>query len=161
MTTPWVDDLPDAPSIFVKIQEKPIDITPHLRRGSSDDLGAVSVFIGQVRNHDPEAGATPVESIEYSAHPNAEGVLGEKIEELCNETWPDGVGLFGTPFVTVVHRVGTLQVGDVALLVVVGTPHRTPGLDLVPRIVEKVKETLPVWKKQGLEDGTTKWSNLP
>ena len=148
-------------SVCVRLQEGPINVVDHLRLGRSDDLGALNVFVGQVRNHDPEAGAVPVAKIEDSSHPDAEAALKTAVQVLVEEAWPKGPGLFEEPFVTVIHRTGLLDVGDVALLVVVGSAHREPGLTLVGEIVERVKETLPVWKKQALSDGTAKWSNLP
>lgn len=148
-------------AVRVRLQEEPIDVVDQLRLGSSNDLGALNVFIGQVRDHDPQAGAVPVVEIEFSSHPDAERTLKKEVQSLVEEAWPKGPGLFEKPFVTVIHRSGLLEVGDVALLVVVGSAHREPGLTLVGEIVERVKETLPMWKKQELSDGTSKWSNLP
>lgn len=160
MSTP-LPEIEFAPRISVKIQEGPVDVIDELQLGAHPDLGALSVFVGQVRDHDPEAGETPVVGIDYVAHPEAEKILEEEISNLAREAWAGHAVEGGTPFVTVVHRVGKLSVGDIAMLVISGGAHRQPGMSLTPKVVERVKEILPVWKKQGLSDGTDKWSNLP
>lgn len=160
MTTPPPSQA-RLPHVSVKIQEAPVDVAAELRLGDNPDLGALSVFVGQVRNHDPQAGKTPVVGIEYVAHPGADKVLEDEIGRLAASAWEEDKSEGGAPFVTVIHRVGNLKVGDVAMLVIAGGAHRQPGMDLVPKVVERVKEVLPVWKKQGLSDGRDKWSNLP
>ncbi|MDO4665714.1 MAG: molybdenum cofactor biosynthesis protein MoaE [Actinomycetaceae bacterium] len=144
-------------NISFAVQESPIDVAHFLDATEDEFYGATSMFVGKVRNHDPQAGSEEVRGIEYTAHPNASGVLEKEIGKLVREALKDE----DKATVTVVHRVGKLDVGDIALLVIVATAHRHPGMDLVGQIVEKVKKVLPVWKKQNLTNGDAKWSNLP
>ena len=60
----------------------------------------------------------------------------------------------------VVHRVGDLSVGEVALAVAVSSDHRAEAFAVCGQIVEEVKKRLPVWKRQTFTDGTAQWSNL-
>ena len=106
--------------------------------------GAVVTFVGRVRDHD---GGRSVVSLEYSAHPSAQQVLQEIADKLGEEV----LGL------SVAHRVGTLRIGDVALVAVVATAHRAEAFDVCRRLVEEVKHTLPVWKRQVFDDGTDEW----
>ena len=106
--------------------------------------GAVVTFVGRVRDHDS---GRSVASLEYSEHPSAQQVLEEIAEKLGQEV----LGL------SVAHRVGTLGIGDVALLAVVATAHRAEAFDVCARLVEEVKHTLPVWKRQVFADGTEEW----
>ncbi|MFN2540002.1 MAG: molybdenum cofactor biosynthesis protein MoaE [Mycobacteriales bacterium] len=106
--------------------------------------GAVVTFIGRVRDQD---GGRQVEALEYSAHPSAQRVLEEIAEKLGQEV----LGL------SVAHRVGSLGIGDVALVAVVATAHRAEAFDVCARLVEEVKHTLPVWKRQVFADGTEEW----
>jgi molybdopterin synthase catalytic subunit len=106
--------------------------------------GAVVTFVGRVRDHDE---GRAVVALEYTAHPSAEDVLREIVESV------DALD------VSVAHRVGTLQVGDIALVAVVATAHRKEAFDLCAQLVEDVKHRLPVWKRQVFADGTDEWVN--
>jgi molybdopterin synthase catalytic subunit len=106
--------------------------------------GAVVTFVGRVRDHD---GGRAVVELEYSAHPSAQQVL----EDIAAKLGQEALGL------SVAHRVGTLRIGDVALVAVVATAHRAEAFDVCARLVEEVKHTLPVWKRQLFADGTDEW----
>jgi molybdopterin synthase catalytic subunit len=106
--------------------------------------GAVVTFVGRVRDHD---GGREVVELEYSAHPSAQQVL----EDIAAKLGQEPLGL------SVAHRVGTLRIGDVALVAVVATAHRAEAFDVCARLVEEVKHTLPVWKRQLFADGTDEW----
>ena len=106
--------------------------------------GAVVTFVGRVRDHD---GGRSVASLFYEAHPSAQQVLDEIAAKLAPECL--GLGL--------AHRTGELHIGDVALVAVVATAHRAEAFDVCSRLVEEVKHTLPVWKRQVFTDGTDEW----
>ncbi|MCW2668219.1 MAG: molybdenum cofactor biosynthesis protein MoaE [Frankiales bacterium] len=106
--------------------------------------GAVVTFVGRVRDHD---GGRAVVELEYSAHPSAQQVL----EDIAAKLGQEALGL------SVAHRVGTLRIGDVALVAVVATAHRAEAFEVCARLVEEVKHTLPVWKRQLFADGTDEW----
>ncbi|WP_454296536.1 molybdenum cofactor biosynthesis protein MoaE [Salana multivorans] len=129
-----------------------LDVAEHLAAVDDDRCGAVSVFVGRIRNHDPGIEGE-VAGIEYSAHPDAERVLSEIAVGL------DDVA--GAPtIVAVSHRVGSLEVGDVALVACVATAHRAQAQELSQRLVERIKHELPVWKKQHTVDGAHHWVGL-
>ena len=108
--------------------------------------GAVVTFVGRVRDSD---GGREVTELHYEAHPSAQQVLTEIAEKLGQEA----LGL------TVAHRVGSLAIGDAALVAVVATAHRAEAFDVCARLVEEVKHRLPVWKRQVFADGTEEWVN--
>lgn len=112
--------------------------------------GAVVTFVGAVRNHD---GGRDVTSLSYSAHPSAEATLREVADEFR--------GREGVHAVAVVHRVGELAIGDVALFAVVAASHRGQAFSCASDLVDRVKESVPIWKHQHYADGTSDWSNLP
>ena len=62
--------------------------------------------------------------------------------------------------VAVTHRIGSLAVGDVAIVAAVSAPHRREALDAVSALVEDVKANLPVWKRELLADGTHTWVGI-
>ncbi len=100
--------------------------------------GACIVFEGVVRNHhDGKA----VESIVYEAYaPMAEKEI-EKIVRGVQQEWPDVA-------VGVVHRLGRLAVGDVSIAIVCVSPHRAEAFEACRAMIDRVKETVPIWKKE-------------
>jgi molybdopterin synthase catalytic subunit len=130
------------------VTAEPIDVGTLLSELTDPRAGALSVFLGVVRNHDPRVRGE-VAALEYSAHPNAATVL----EEILR----DSAGAPGVHGVTAVHRVGKLTVGETALLVAVAAEHRAGAQSLSQSLVEAIKERLPVWKKEILTDGSHAW----
>ncbi|UNX56433.1 molybdenum cofactor biosynthesis protein MoaE [Georgenia sp. TF02-10] len=112
-----------------------------------DAAGAVVTFGGVVRNHD---GGRAVSAIEYVAHPAAGQVVAQVAADLAVR--------FPVDAVAVVHRVGTLAVGDVALAVAVSAAHRAEAFAAAAELVEEVKRRLPVWKRQVFPDGGHEWT---
>jgi len=115
---------------------------------AAPESGAVVTFAGVVRNHD---GGRAVTSLEYQAHPDAERILAECCRAVSAET-----GLK----VSAAHRVGHLQIGDVALYAAASAAHRREAFDACELLVERVKATVPIWKRQYLVDGETEWVGL-
>jgi molybdopterin synthase catalytic subunit len=112
--------------------------------------GAVVSFAGIVRDHDHGRG---VVRLEYEGHPSALDVLRAVAEEIAAD--PDVIAI------AVSHRVGPLEVGDVALAAAVATAHRAAAFAACARLVDRVKEKLPIWKHQIFADGTDEWVNCP
>ena len=110
--------------------------------------GAVVTFEGVIRDHDHGAG---VSALDYEAHPDAEAFLREVCREVAVES-----GLR----VAAAHRVGHLVVGDVALIASVAAPHRADAFAACGRLVDLIKERVPIWKRQHLEDGFSEWVGL-
>jgi molybdopterin synthase catalytic subunit len=115
---------------------------------SAPESGAVVTFAGVVRNHD---GGRAVTSLEYQSHPDAERILAECCRAVSEET-----GLK----VAAAHRVGHLQVGDVALYAAASAAHRREAFDACELLVERIKAAVPIWKRQFLADGATEWVGL-
>ena len=115
--------------------------------------GARVVFEGVFRDHD---GGEGVHYLEYSAHPAAAKFLRSSVEkslETMGNPQIDGI--------YVRHRVGHLEIGDVALLVVVDSAHRKEAFAVCAQIVDDIKASVPIWKDQYFADGHNEWSNTP
>ncbi|MHB1614499.1 MAG: molybdenum cofactor biosynthesis protein MoaE [Actinomycetes bacterium] len=108
--------------------------------------GGLAVFVGTVRDHD---GSRPVRQLAYSAHPSAERVL----HQVADRALSDPQVLAGA----VLHRVGPLQVGDVAIVAAVACAHRVDAFAVCRRLVDDVKSQVPIWKHQVFADGTEEW----
>ncbi|WP_375404924.1 molybdenum cofactor biosynthesis protein MoaE [uncultured Amnibacterium sp.] len=108
--------------------------------------GALVTFRGVIRDHD--AGHAVVR-LDYSAHPDATGFL----RAAC-----DRIG--GDLVVAAVHRIGALEVGDVALVAAVAAPHRAEAFAACAALIDAIKAEVPIWKRQHSPDGSTEWVGL-
>lgn len=139
--------------ILARIAATDLDVLAHLAAVADPRAGAVATFVGQVRDHDPDADADgQVTALEYSAHPDAETVLRRICTEMAAD--PEVLGL------AVTHRTGPLVVGDLAIVACVATAHRALAFDVCRELVERVKTEVPIWKRQKLADGTHTWVGL-
>ena len=136
------------------ISTEPIDLPAMFSSVSAPAHGAVASFVGQVRDHDPEAKGEVV-ALRYTCHPDAQRFIEEIVERTVTEHDPQGV-----TDVSATHRIGDLDVGDLALVVVVGSAHRDLAFTLCRTVVEAIKFELPVWKQQFEASGTHVWSGL-
>lgn len=135
--------------VFSRVSDAVLDASGHLAAVAAPDSGATALFVGTVRDHDPDA-AGEVIRLEYSAHPDAERILGEIAASLDEE------GLR----IAVSHRVGALDIGEAAIVCAVSSAHRADAFEICRELVERVKAELPVWKKQLEADGTAVWVGL-
>ncbi|MDN5716706.1 MAG: molybdenum cofactor biosynthesis protein MoaE [Janibacter sp.] len=136
------------------IATEAIDLAAMLASVSGPAHGAVASFVGQVRDHDPEATGEVV-ALRYSCHPDAQRFIEEIVARTTLAHDPHGEA-----DVRATHRIGDLDVGDLALVVVVGSAHRDLAFTLCRAVVEAVKHELPVWKQQFEADGSHAWSGL-
>ncbi|GAA0296870.1 molybdenum cofactor biosynthesis protein MoaE [Kineococcus aurantiacus] len=127
-----------------------LDVAEHARLVGDAAAGAVVTFAGVVRDHDHGRG---VRELEYVGHPGAAGVLAAVVAEVTAGADVDAVA--------VSHRLGHLAIGDVALAVAVSAAHRGEAFAACARLVDEVKDRLPVWKHQHFTDGTSEWVACP
>ena len=130
------------------VGDEPLEVAKHLAAVDSPTMGAVVTFIGRVRDHDPGVDG-PVAGIEYSAHPDVDSVLARLVAALPSDV-----------LVAVSHRVGRLEVGDLALVACVAAAHRDAAYAASRDLIESIKRDLPVWKRQLQADGTATWVGL-
>jgi molybdopterin synthase catalytic subunit len=135
---------------IVAVTTEPLDLAAHEAAVAGPRAGAVVSFQGVVRDHDHGRSVT---KLEYEGHPTAEAVLREVVAEIATD--PDVYA------VAVSHRVGPLEIGDVALVAAVSTAHRAAAFAACARLVDEVKARLPIWKHQIFADGTDEWVNCP
>jgi molybdopterin synthase catalytic subunit len=140
----------DAVVRLAGISAQPLSQAAHEAAVEHPRAGGRVVFCGVVREHDH---GRDVVELEYQGHPSAEQVLRDIAAEFAAE--PDVLAL------AVSHRVGTLAVGDVAIVAAVATAHRRAAFDVCARFVDEVKHRLPIWKRQVFADGTDEWVNCP
>jgi molybdopterin synthase catalytic subunit len=139
---------PGAPA--VRISAQPLSVDDVLRAVTLPGAGGTVLFIGTVRDHD---GGKGVSALAYSAHPSALDLMREVLAEVAAE-FP-GVHLAAS------HRVGDLEVGDLAVVVAAGAAHREAAFLAARELIDRIKERVPIWKHQHFDDGTEEWVGSP
>ncbi|WP_363320540.1 molybdenum cofactor biosynthesis protein MoaE [Pseudonocardia sp.] len=139
----------DAVVLRAAVGEDVLDVAEHAALVDHAAAGAVVTFAGVVRDHD---GGRSVRGLEYSAHPTASAVVAEVAADVAARAR-------GVRAVAVSHRVGRLEIGEVALACAVAADHRREAFETCLELVEEVKRRLPVWKHQAFADGTDEWVN--
>ncbi|MDT5223687.1 MAG: molybdopterin synthase catalytic subunit [Mycobacterium sp.] len=129
------------------VTDQPISLVEHEALVSHQAAGAVVGFVGMIRNHD---GGRQVVRLEYSAHPSAPEVFAEVVAEIAGQT-------SGIRAIAASHRVGVLHIGEAALVTAVAADHRQAAFATCARLVDAIKERLPVWKHQFFDDGSEEW----
>ena len=141
------DDAPQSSTVaFARVDSALITVEECARAVTTDTAGAVVTFAGVVRNHDE---GRDVLTLEYSAHPSAAEVIARVAATVAAE--------FPAVRLAVAHRVGSLVVGDVALACAAASAHRAEAFEACSRLVDAVKDTVPIWKFQAFADGSTEW----
>jgi molybdopterin synthase catalytic subunit len=129
------------------VTEQPLDPAALSALVQSADMGAVVMFAGVVRNNF-EGRATA--RLQYEAYvPMAVRVLGDIAAE-ARTRWDTGA-------IAVHHRIGTLEIGETAVLVVVAAPHRHAAFEAAEWIMDRIKAVAPIWKKELWADGASEW----
>ena len=119
-------------------------LTESVRRPS---CGAVVIFLGTVRDL---TGDRVTVALDYEAYPGmAEKKLAE-IEADARDRWPVGD-------IVLEHRLGRLDVGEVSVAVAVSCPHRADAFEACRFAIDRLKELVPIWKKENWANGTTEW----
>ena len=127
----------------IEITAAPLAPEPFLQHVRRDESGAVALFLGVVRDN---SHGRRVLYLEYDAYPEmAERKLREVAEEALAR-WP-------ITDVAIAHRTGRLEIGETSLLVAVSSPHRHDAFAACHHIVDRIKEVVPIWKKEVWEGG--------
>jgi len=119
-------------------------LTAQVRR---PDCGGVVLFLGTVRDLTDGKVTT---ALDYEAYPGMAEKKMAEIEQDTRSRWP--VGDIG-----IVHRLGHLEVAEVSVAVAVSCPHRAEAFAACRYAIDRLKELVPIWKKENWADGTTEW----
>lgn len=133
---------------MIFLTDSPIDVPAALNHLQSDRAGAIDLFLGVVRDTTQERS---VDRLEYEAYDRMAISEMQKIADEAQQRWP-------IIRYAVIHRKGTLQIGEVAVLIGVTTAHRADAFDACRYIIDTIKQTVPIWKKEIFIDGEV-WVN--
>ncbi|WP_431308979.1 molybdenum cofactor biosynthesis protein MoaE [Halalkalibacter lacteus] len=128
------------------IQDTPLSIEEMVAKVTRRDCGAIATFIGTVR--ELTHGKRTLK-LEYQAYKPMAIKMLEQIGKEVEEKWP------GT-MIAITHRVGILDISEIAVIISVSTPHRKAAYEANEYAMERIKQIVPIWKKEFWEDGT-KW----
>ena len=134
---------------LVDVRDTALSVDEVLAAVSDRSAGGVALFVGTVRDED---GGRAVETLEYEAHPNVVSVLRDLAAAIADQ--PAVIA------VAAVHRVGLLQIGDLAVVVAVSCAHRHDAFSAGQQLIDDVKEKAPIWKRQVFDDGDVEWVGI-
>ncbi len=129
----------------------PLDLTRAYQLANDGANGAVVVFSGMVRN---QTDGQPVVALEYQAYEPMAIQVFRQIAAQIRQQWPD------ITHVIVHHRTGKLVVGEISVLVAVGSPHRGEAFAACQYAIDTLKHNAPIWKKEHWQDGSTSWVSI-
>jgi molybdopterin synthase catalytic subunit len=135
-------------SAHARLQREPIDSAALLAGIKAGEDGAACVFDGIVRNHTRDRRTLYLEYDSYPAMALAE------MERLAVQALAD----FPVRDVRISHRVGRLEIGESSVVIVVASAHRAAAFDACRWIIDALKKTVPIWKKEFFSDGAT-WAD--
>jgi len=127
----------------IRLQADPIETASVVAEAAGAGDGAVCAFLGTVRN--VNAGK-PVLFLEYEAYA---GMAEREMERIAAEA----VARFGVTKVEIVHRVGRVEIGEASVVIAVAAPHRAPAMDACRFVIDTLKTSVPIWKREHFDDG--------
>ena len=127
----------------VELTHQTIDPAAVLAGLAASRDGAVDLFLGVVRNHHD---GRRVVRLEYHAYP-------EMALKMMRAIAAEARVRFGVSSLALVHRLGTLEVGEISIALAVAAPHRQAAFDACRHAMERLKREVPIWKREQFEDG--------
>jgi molybdopterin synthase catalytic subunit len=132
---------------MIELTHDPIDFAAVTESVRSPACGAVVLFLGTVR--DMTNGARTLR-LAYESYPAMAEAKMRELEAEARKLWP-------LHEVRIVHRLGTLELGEVSVAIAVSSPHRADAFDAGRWLIDRFKEVVPIWKQEHWADGTTEW----
>jgi len=127
----------------IQVTREPLDPEAITAAVRDDASGGVVTFLGTTRN---ETGGRRVLYLEYEAYEDMAGKMLARIADEVAAKW-------GIHRASIAHRFGRLEIGEVSLVVAVASPHRVAAFEACQYVVDRIKENVPIWKKEVFEDG--------
>ncbi len=132
---------------MAELVRAPIDAARLIAEASRPDCGAISLFVGTSRDHHEGRRVT---RLEYEGY---EPMALAALERLERET----VARFAIATCRIVHRLGEVPIGETSVVVVVAAAHRAPAFEACAWVMDELKRTVPVWKKEFFAEGDAGW----
>ncbi|MCY2962548.1 MAG: molybdenum cofactor biosynthesis protein MoaE [Planctomycetota bacterium] len=131
---------------MIQLTNDPIDFTALTEQVRSNAAGAVVLFLGTVR----EFTHARIETQAASLAEETPGDMKLAVKLFARARWP-------IVKAAIVHRLGTMELGDISVAVAVSTPHRDQAFEAGRWLIDTLKEVVPIWKQENWDDGTKEW----
>ena len=131
---------------LAELRDTPLSVDEVLAAVAEPGAGGTAMFVGTVRDEDHRRAVT---RLSYSAHPRAADQLRSVVEKVAAD--------FPVRAIAAVHRVGDLNIGDLAVVVAVACPHRAEAFTACRMLIDELKAQVPIWKHQVFAEGDTEW----
>jgi molybdopterin synthase catalytic subunit len=132
---------------MVALTEEPIDADSVIQKVQSPRAGAVVLFLGTTREL---TGGRRTESLDYECYPEMAAKKLAELEAEARRRWQ-------LIECAIVHRLGHLEIGEASVAVAVSSAHRRAAFEAGQWLIDTLKQTVPIWKKENWADGTTDW----
>lgn len=129
--------------IDILLSKEPLDVNYCINFVQSPECGGIDAFIGTVRS---QTKGKHVIQLEFEAYERMAVKEMRKIAEQAMDKWP-------IHRIALHHRTGVLQIGEVPVVIAVSAAHRDAAFDACRYIIDTLKQTVPIWKKEVFEDG--------
>ena len=133
---------------LAELRAEPLSVGEVYDAVADPGAGGIALFAGAVRDQDGDRAVT---RLSYSAHPSAGAELHRVAEKVAAD--------FGVRALAAVHRVGDLEIGDLAVIVAVACSHRAEAFTACRALIDELKHSVPIWKHQVFADGASEWVN--
>ena len=131
---------------LAELREDPLSVDELCAAVSDPSAGGIALFAGAVRESDHGRDVT---RLSYSAHPSAATELRRVAEKVAAD--------FEVIALAAVHRVGDLEIGDLAVVVAASCAHRAEAFEACHALIDRLKHEVPIWKHQWFRDGSSEW----
>lgn len=130
---------------LIQLTHEPLDRNALIAAVSHPSVGGIAIFEGVVRDN---ARGKEVRHLEYDLYP-------EMAEQQIRIIIQEAAQRWGVEHVAVAHRFGRLEIGEASVIIVVATPHRAEAFEACRYIIDTLKTTVPIWKKEVATNGET------
>lgn len=136
------------PTVQVRLTGEPLDPAAVFASVTHPECGGVGLFLGVVRNHHM---GEAVDHLEYEAW---EEQITPRLEAVAEQVLAEHPGVRA---VHLAHRVGRLDIGEPSVIVAASAPHRHEAISAATALIDRLKATVPIWKREHLADGSVRW----
>ncbi len=135
-----------------RISADPLDVEQMQAQVAHPGAGAISLFVGVTRSHHQ---GRPVVRLEYEAYASMACRVMAQLGDEAKAKW-------SLEAVAIHHRIGLVPVGEASVIIAVSAAHRAEALDACHYLIDRLKEVVPIWKKEFFADGQAQWlANSP
>ncbi len=134
-----------------RITFAPLSLDQVYQQADGPHNGAMVIMSGMVRDNTE---GRPVRSLEYQAYEPMALQIFQQIATQIQSQWPQ------VEHVAIHHRIGHLSVGEISVLVAIGSPHRSEAFAACQYAIDTLKHGAPIWKKEHWKDGSSSWVSI-